>query len=879
MTKKAISIIALLTFTVLAFSFNNQPQQEKVIYEADELVNGEFLHDFMVIGSFPNLLPEGVTDYFHLDATCLGFKKDYLVATDGEEKAMPYIGQVVKYDDGKQKAWQKIHSDTDMVDLRKVFSPNEKVVAYAAIYINSDKEQEKIMGIGSNDGMKVWFNGEMLIKVHKPRTVKKDDEYLKLKLKKGLNLLLIKIEQGFGGWGFILRPVDNNLAWKHIQENLNVNMNSEFIAKGDSVYGCIGDNNTVGQLKDLPLATVEFTAINNKHHKTLKVPVGTHLALAKKDFPAKEYDITITFDTDNGEQTTYAYMYTAGDIVKETRGLMYQKLPEVPQSPMADYYYDFIKTVQWLNEANKLWEHPYGYRRYLDGIKNAHAGLDKLKSSTNPFDGVFPAPAYTKLNRKSISVTSGWKIFDQGKNDDYIKEKFNKLWLLKFNSEPQYVNSAQNSNTINLIIDKGDKELAKEDSYRIEISKKNITIKSASRTGLFYGVSTLIDALTQNTTIPQGIVKDEPALPVRSVIVTVVPVKMNDDFKTYIKKLADLRYNEAYLPGPYLYLEDQANIEKVNEIFDFCNKHFIRPVAYFETFGAGTLTMQIDKCMREGIFHKKEPWEVPANGIIEPGVPEILDCPNTSIHIFTKDGKELKRYEDYKLLRTVKPKILIENPAYRESTLLLSYDAIDFSKFLHSASCPSDPHGWEIMENVLSNVLTILNPDKLHISQDESGGLNKCSRCLARGLSNEDILAEQMGRVYKLIRKYDKDVNLYIWGDQFNDFQNAAVLNAKGAVKGLSKDIKVWDWNYIGVYHSDKMQTINQMNFYFDRGYHTGGVAWFEPANVLDILQNGLKHKDKFFGIMHSAWAKFEQSLYPVAEANWSGKMILEEKR
>ena len=31
----------------------------------------------------------------------------------------------------------------------------------------------------------------------------------------------------------------------------------------------------------------------------------------------------------------------------------------------------------------------------------------------------------------------------------------------------------------------------------------------------------------------------------------------------------------------------------------------------------------------------------------------------------------------------------------------------------------------------------------------------------------------------------------------------------------------------------------SQMNFYFERGFHVGGVAWYEPSNVLDILLAG----------------------------------------
>ncbi|RLD78932.1 MAG: hypothetical protein DRJ10_09585, partial [Bacteroidetes bacterium] len=155
-------LVLFLSIQIHAQSIN---KENKLIYYADEFENGKFLKDFMLIGPFPNLQPEGTgTYYFHLEHTCLGFSKDYLASIGGEENMKPFIGQTVEYEAGKSLKWEKIHSPTDKIDLKKIFIPNDKVVCYAAIYINSDKAQEKLMGIGSNDGMKVWLNGEMLIK-------------------------------------------------------------------------------------------------------------------------------------------------------------------------------------------------------------------------------------------------------------------------------------------------------------------------------------------------------------------------------------------------------------------------------------------------------------------------------------------------------------------------------------------------------------------------------------------------------------------------------------------------------------------------------------------------------------------------------------------
>ncbi len=873
---KISTLLFLIGFCSVELKGQQIDKNKQLVYNLDELKTGEFLHDFMMIGPFPNQLPDGVKEYFHLDKTCLGFANDYLESAGGEKNAKPYIGQEIVYGNDKKLSWKIVHSTSDIVDLKKIFSPNDKVVAYVALWIDSDKEVEKLMGIGSNDGMKVSLNGEMLIKVHKPRTVTIDAEYLKLNLKKGKNLLLIKIEQSFGGWGFVLRPVDNKTAWKQVQKHIDVAMDSEFIVDGDVIRGTVGSNNIVGQLSGLPVAEVNFKSIAGSHSKTLNVPVGTKLALKKSDFPDDEYTITTTFKTDNSSYTSYAYMNTVVDVVKETRQWMYKDLPKAPESPMANYYKDFINTTQWLDQANKLWEHPYGYRRYLDGIKNAHKGTKKLINSKNPFDVVFPAPQDVKFGNSSVIVSSEWQIVDPNRTDDFIEVKLNDFWKKEFGTSPVYIQDHKKKKTIVLELSNSKKIWKLEGSYIIEITKEKVSIKAKSRQGLFYGISTLIQALEQNTTLLIGTINDHPAYPVRSVVLTKVKAVINDDFKTYIKQLSDLRYNEIYLPSnAYLHLDDPKRLKEIEEVFAYCKSHFIEPVAYFETFGAGTLTRVLDPCLDEGIFHKNEVWKVPGSGIIELDVPRIQDCQNTSIHIYTKAGKELERYTDYKVLSTEKPKILIQDQKLYHTELILNYDAVDFSGFPHPASCPSDPHGWELQENVILNTLTLLKPKKLHISQDEVGFMNKCSRCLARGLTNKEIMIDQITKVHKIIRKYDRDVEIYIWGDMFNDFQNAPKVDVEGSITGLPKDILVHDWNYIGVYHSDKMKTVNQMNFYLDRDYRTGGVVWFEPANILDVMLTGEKHKGKFLGIMHSAWAKFEHSLLPTAEANWSGKTIL----
>jgi len=862
-------IILMLTIISQSVAQNNGP-----VYSVRQLVEGKFMHDFLLIGPFPNPLPNGVKDYFHVDKDCIGFARDYLTPAGGESGIQPESGQTISYGDNKLCTWQTFHSETDKVDLKKIFTPNEGVVAYAALWLESESQQEKLFGIGSNDGIKVWLNGRQILNEHKPRPVSTDDEYLRLTLKKGRNLLLLKICQGYGGWGFILRPVNNAIAWKRVRENLDVALNSEFYVEDGFIKGTVGDKNIVGALGGLPMADIEFQSINSKHTKNIRAPLGSFLELPQKEFPASEYAITISFITDQGPCRYYGYMGTTGDIIEQYRELVNKKLPAMPLSAKAVYYKNYIDTARWLDRANKLWRHPYGYRRYLDGLKNAHDGALKLSKSNNPYDGVFPAPREINLTRGHARITSDWNIYDDNKSDDFIATELGRVWNLKFGTTPGYAATPNGNHVIHLTLTDSKKLHASQGSYLLCIAKNKITIQSRSKQGLYYGVNSFVQALEQNTNLPNGEIIDWPQYPLRSSLGNTSA--LTPEFKRYLNQLARLRFNVIYIySGNYLNLNNKQKLKDIEEVYGFCKSRFIEPVPIIETFGTGTITRVIDSCLDEGVYHEKELRQIPANGVVELDVPRILDCPGTTIHLFAKDGDELVRDVDYKILSTIKPKLQILDYNLFNAEVLLSYDAVDFSSFPHPASCPSDPRGWKIQEDVIFNILTRLRPKSLHISQDEVGFVNMDSRCKARGLSNKEIMIDQINRVYDIIRKYDKNVDVHMWGDMFNDFQNAPVIGAEGAVEGLPNDIIIHDWNYIAVYHSDRMKTINQLKFYLDRGYRTGGVVWFEPANILDILLAAEKHPDQFIGIMHTAWNGFGQSLMPTAQANWTGNTIM----
>jgi hypothetical protein len=81
----------------------------------------------------------------------------------------------------------------------------EQVVAYAKTSIYSEQETPAIAEIGSDDGIKVWLN-EVLVHAHNvARALTPGADKANVTLKKGWNLVLVKVTQNNQGWEFSLR--------------------------------------------------------------------------------------------------------------------------------------------------------------------------------------------------------------------------------------------------------------------------------------------------------------------------------------------------------------------------------------------------------------------------------------------------------------------------------------------------------------------------------------------------------------------------------------------------------------------------------------------------------------------------------------------------
>ncbi len=110
---------------------------------------------------------------------------------------------------GKRLRWQKAAALADgSMDLIKIFGPHEKANAYASTEFTSAASGEMLFLLGSDDGVAMWLNGKEAHRNDAHRGVTPASDIVIAPVQQGRNTVLLKIENGGGGWGFILETVD-----------------------------------------------------------------------------------------------------------------------------------------------------------------------------------------------------------------------------------------------------------------------------------------------------------------------------------------------------------------------------------------------------------------------------------------------------------------------------------------------------------------------------------------------------------------------------------------------------------------------------------------------------------------------------------------------
>jgi hypothetical protein len=124
--------------------------------------------------------------------------KDFV---NGEATVKPKAGDKITIG-GQALTWTAHKSADYFIDFLAAFGKTrgEYVAGYAVTYIVADEDMKVTLALSSNDQGKAWLNGQQVFRFADTRTLEKDSDRSDVTLKKGRNVLLLKVINEVNNW-------------------------------------------------------------------------------------------------------------------------------------------------------------------------------------------------------------------------------------------------------------------------------------------------------------------------------------------------------------------------------------------------------------------------------------------------------------------------------------------------------------------------------------------------------------------------------------------------------------------------------------------------------------------------------------------------------
>ncbi|MBR0459825.1 MAG: hypothetical protein IJJ26_11365 [Victivallales bacterium] len=267
-----------------------------------------YLRDWLVGGPYPAPLRDGIVH---------GLDEDYTGVPGGEAALRPWSGMTGQVEFPAVKAkliagigstnewgftetkvqpvtWREMHciEERPYLFFDGMFTPfDDYVTAYAVCYVVSGRTRSVQIGIGSDDENRVYVNGEKVGELRGSRGITPDTVLYPAVLRRGLNILLVKVVDYTNGFGFCLDLKDPSGApvtdVDILMENPVRNLAATY---GKSTSPDAWDDGLCGwlemprqvvreKLKDLPLAV---GGIVGRHACVLRILAGEKVIWEKR---------------------------------------------------------------------------------------------------------------------------------------------------------------------------------------------------------------------------------------------------------------------------------------------------------------------------------------------------------------------------------------------------------------------------------------------------------------------------------------------------------------------------------------------------------------------------------------------------------------------
>jgi len=164
----------------------------------DGLVSGEFMQKWLILGPIPIQVPAN-QDLPSEETQVADFAIDHI------DTAQFTPAVTINQD---QYTWSALECERGVIRFSNKYKQHDYHTIYAWSQINMPEEKQTTLAIGSDDGVKVWLNGELVHENWDHRGAYYDNDKFPVTFKKGVNHLVLKIQNGDQYWGMVARILD-----------------------------------------------------------------------------------------------------------------------------------------------------------------------------------------------------------------------------------------------------------------------------------------------------------------------------------------------------------------------------------------------------------------------------------------------------------------------------------------------------------------------------------------------------------------------------------------------------------------------------------------------------------------------------------------------
>ena len=306
------------------------------------------------------------------------------------------------------------------------------------------------------------------------------------------------------------------------------------------------------------------------------------------------------------------------------------------------------------------------------------------------------------------------------------------------------------------------------DGYQLDVSDEGAVIRASNLRGFVYGSEVFIKLVT-----PEGVaavsVSDAPFKPFRGVHLFIPSMDKMDFAKRLIKYLiSPMGYNTVILQvsGGMIY-----------------ERH-----------------PEISAAFAHAVEMRAQGWPVfPHNGIAE-GKPITKDALREYIRYIRSFGitviPEVQSLAHVQYLTHAFPEIAeIPEEKLQDNVDTLNEDKLP-STFYHHDYCPSNPRTYEILFDVIDEIVEVFAPvEYIHMGHDEVRSIGVCPRC--KGKTPAELFADDINKIHDYLS--GKGIKMMIWADML---QPMPKYPTHPAIDRIPKDIVLLD--FIWYFHLDK---------------------------------------------------------------------------